>query len=56
MGEKVERAEAEALAELRGVKSSAGDDFSSPISSADDEIDAELSHSAHSCCFWPLAV
>jgi len=44
MREKVERAEAEAeaLAELRGVKSTASDDFSSPSSSADDEIDAEL--------------
>jgi phage shock protein A len=45
MREKVERAEAEAeaLAELRGGKSPAGDaDFSSLKSSGDDEIDAEL--------------
>jgi phage shock protein A len=44
MREKVERAEAEAeaLAELRGNKSAAADDFSSVQSPADDEIDAEL--------------
>jgi len=44
MREKVERAEAEAeaLAELRGIKSSASDDSHSLSSSADDEIDAEL--------------
>ncbi len=44
MREKVERAEAEAeaLAELRGMKGSAADDFSSLNSSADDDIDAEL--------------
>src|SRR5579871_5189413 len=40
MREKVERAEAEAeaLAELRGVKSSAGDDFDTSRSSADVEV------------------
>jgi phage shock protein A len=45
MREKVERAEAEAeaLAELRGTRSSAGDEGLSGLkSSADDEIDAEL--------------
>jgi phage shock protein A len=44
MREKVERAEAEAeaLAELRGMKSNADDNLSSPNSSADDEIDAAL--------------
>jgi len=44
MREKVERAEAEAeaLAELRGNKSAAADDFSSVPSSVDDEVDAEL--------------
>jgi phage shock protein A len=44
MREKVERAEAEAeaLAELRGVKSSVGDDFGTSRNSADVEVDAEL--------------
>ncbi len=44
MREKVERAEAEAeaLAELRGVKSSASEEFSPSKSEADAEIDAEL--------------
>ena len=44
MREKVERAEAEAeaLAELRGVKSSVDDEFSSSKNSADEEIDDEL--------------
>ena len=44
MREKVERAEAEAeaLSELRGMKSSASDDSGSLPSAAEDEIDAEL--------------
>ncbi|HEY3969267.1 MAG TPA: PspA/IM30 family protein [Planctomycetaceae bacterium] len=44
MREKVERAEAEAeaLAELRGMKATAADDSSSFTSADDDDIDAEL--------------
>ncbi|HLJ12502.1 MAG TPA: PspA/IM30 family protein [Planctomycetaceae bacterium] len=44
MREKVERAEAEAdaLAELRGVKSSGDEELGSAKSAADEEIDAEL--------------